>query len=89
MLYMPWRTDCTPSIQSVQLYDNMQQRYNITRVLTVDATFDKEGYDAYSPLFISYVLHVPSCSFSKRTDQRTCFAVSYGYVQEIQLSGIF
>lgn len=44
-LYMP--------IQSVQLYDNMQQRYNITRVLTVDATFDKEGYDAYSPLFIS------------------------------------
>ncbi|KAI6022279.1 OPT oligopeptide transporter protein-domain-containing protein [Pisolithus microcarpus] len=44
-LYMP--------IQSRQVYDNMAQQYNVTRVLTGNVVFDEEAYDAYSPLFMS------------------------------------
>ncbi|KAI6137244.1 OPT oligopeptide transporter protein-domain-containing protein [Pisolithus sp. B1] len=44
-LYMP--------IQSRQVYDNMAQPYNVTRVLTDDVVFDEVAYNAYSPLFMT------------------------------------
>ena len=30
----------------------MQKKYDVTRILNADATFDQEGYNNYSPLFI-------------------------------------
>ncbi|KAI6095502.1 OPT oligopeptide transporter protein-domain-containing protein [Pisolithus croceorrhizus] len=44
-LYMP--------IQSRQVYDNMAQPYNVTRVLTDDVVSDEATYNAYSPLFMT------------------------------------
>ncbi|KAK1752304.1 sexual differentiation process protein isp4 [Echria macrotheca] len=36
-----------------QTYDNTGTRYNVTRILTPEFTFDKEAYESYSPIFIS------------------------------------
>ncbi|KAG6330905.1 hypothetical protein ID866_8186 [Astraeus odoratus] len=44
-LYMP--------IQSRLVYDNTLNEYDVNRVLTPEATFNKAAYDAYSPLFMS------------------------------------
>lgn len=37
-------------------YDNTGARYNVSRVLTSDFTFDVQAYESYSPLFIRCVL---------------------------------
>ena len=34
-------------------YDNTQQLYNVSRVLTPEGTFDLAAYEAYSPLYLS------------------------------------
>ncbi|TFK71414.1 OPT oligopeptide transporter [Pluteus cervinus] len=47
-----WGSKYMP-ISSRTSYDNTAQSYNVTRILTADATFDEEAYKAYSPLFIS------------------------------------
>ncbi|KAG6373226.1 OPT oligopeptide transporter [Boletus reticuloceps] len=44
-LYMP--------IQSRQVFDNMKQPYNVTRILTPEVTLDMEAYRSYSPLYMS------------------------------------
>ncbi|QRW10201.1 OPT oligopeptide transporter protein [Ceratobasidium sp. AG-Ba] len=41
------------SISSRTSYDNQNQQYNVTRILTPEATLDREAYKAYSPLFLS------------------------------------
>ncbi|ODQ63163.1 OPT superfamily oligopeptide transporter, partial [Nadsonia fulvescens var. elongata DSM 6958] len=43
---------------STTTYDNTQNKYNVTRVLTKDLVFDEAGYQKYSPLFVpfSYLL---------------------------------
>ncbi|KAH6903907.1 OPT oligopeptide transporter [Coprinopsis sp. MPI-PUGE-AT-0042] len=33
-------------------YDNTQNTYNVSRILTADSTFDQQAYENYSPLFI-------------------------------------
>lgn len=33
-------------------YDNTGARYNVSRILTPQFTFDQEAYESYSPLFI-------------------------------------
>ncbi|TFK24480.1 OPT oligopeptide transporter [Coprinopsis marcescibilis] len=33
-------------------YDNRQQTYNVTKILNADTTFNQQGYENYSPLFI-------------------------------------
>ncbi|KAI0739686.1 OPT oligopeptide transporter [Daedaleopsis nitida] len=43
--YMPMSTRTS--------YDNMGKVYNVTRILTPDATLDIDKYKAYSPLFLS------------------------------------
>ncbi|KAJ7904701.1 OPT oligopeptide transporter [Mycena olivaceomarginata] len=35
-------------------FDNTGAKYNVTRILTADATFDEESYQAYSPLFLLF-----------------------------------
>jgi hypothetical protein len=40
-------------ISSGGSFDNTGAKYNVTRILTADATFDEESYQAYSPLFLS------------------------------------
>lgn len=70
------------SIQSRQVYDNMMQPYNVSRILTPEVTLDMQAYNSYSPLFMSYVPILPlvvSEALHSRTF-RTCFAISYGYV---------
>ena len=59
----------------------MMQPYNVTRILTPEATLDTEAYRSYSPLFMSYVslFFAVSDPLHLRTS-RTCFAVAYGYV---------
>lgn len=34
-------------------FDNTGAKYNVSRILTADSTFDLESYEAYSPLFLS------------------------------------
>ncbi|KAJ7180290.1 OPT oligopeptide transporter [Mycena crocata] len=34
-------------------FDNTGSSYNVSRILTADATFDLESYEAYSPIFLS------------------------------------
>lgn len=45
-------------MMSTTTYDNTAKKYNVSRVLTKDLVFNKEGYKAYSPLFVpfSYLL---------------------------------
>lgn len=40
-------------ISSRTSYDNHAKKYNVTRILSAESTFDEEAYKAYSPLFIS------------------------------------
>ncbi|KAG8844062.1 hypothetical protein FRB96_003295 [Tulasnella sp. 330] len=39
-------------------YDNTGAAYNVTRILNADATFNREAYLAYSPLFLSTVFAI-------------------------------
>jgi hypothetical protein len=41
---------------SQHMYDNTGQEYNVSRILTREATLDLEAYQGYSPVFISYVV---------------------------------
>jgi hypothetical protein len=47
-----WYSKYMP-ISSGGSFDNTGTKYNVTRILTADATFDEESYKAYSPLFLS------------------------------------
>jgi hypothetical protein len=40
-------------ISSSGSFDNTGAKYNVSAILTADATFDLESYEAYSPLFLS------------------------------------
>lgn len=40
-------------ISSTGSFDNTGNAYNVTRILTPEATFDHEKYKNYSPLFLS------------------------------------
>ncbi|PSR99230.1 OPT family small oligopeptide transporter [Coniella lustricola] len=40
-------------INTSQTYDNMQQAYNVSRILGDEFTFDLAKYEAYSPLFLA------------------------------------
>ncbi|OTA03224.1 OPT family small oligopeptide transporter [Trichoderma parareesei] len=40
-------------INDASIYDNTGARYNITRIVNSDMTFNEEAYKSYSPLFIS------------------------------------
>ncbi|KAJ7683983.1 OPT oligopeptide transporter [Mycena rosella] len=40
-------------ISSGGSFDNTGSKYNVTRILTADSTFDLESYEEYSPLFLS------------------------------------
>lgn len=60
--YMPCvlRVDAIPpaesrsaSISSRYSYDNTGQRYNVTRIVNPDSTFNEEAYRNYSPLYLS------------------------------------
>jgi hypothetical protein len=44
-----------PSISSRGSYDNLGKRYNVSRIINSDASFNEAEYHAYSPLFLSYV----------------------------------
>ncbi|KZT37315.1 small oligopeptide transporter, partial [Sistotremastrum suecicum HHB10207 ss-3] len=47
-----WYSKYMP-ISSRASFDNTGNKYNVSRILTADATFDTEAYKSYSPLFIS------------------------------------
>lgn len=47
-----WDSKYMP-ISSRTTYDHFGKRYNVSRILNPDATFNQEAYDAYSPLFLS------------------------------------
>ncbi|KAJ7178961.1 oligopeptide transporter [Mycena filopes] len=47
-----WYSKYMP-ISSGGSFDNTGAKYNVTRILTADSTFDQESYEAYSPLFLS------------------------------------
>ncbi|KAF9445612.1 small oligopeptide transporter [Macrolepiota fuliginosa MF-IS2] len=47
-----WFAEYMP-ISSRTSYDNTGNEYNVTRILTPEATIDLEAYHSYSPLFIS------------------------------------
>jgi hypothetical protein len=47
-----WYSKYMP-ISSGGSFDNTGAKYNVTRILTADSTFDEESYKAYSPLFLS------------------------------------
>ncbi|KAG9002777.1 hypothetical protein FRB93_011379 [Tulasnella sp. JGI-2019a] len=47
-----WYTKYLP-MSSNRSFDNTGAKYNVTRILNADATFNKEAYLAYSPLFIT------------------------------------
>ncbi|KXN83350.1 Sexual differentiation process protein isp4 [Leucoagaricus sp. SymC.cos] len=47
-----WYGEYMP-ISSRTSYDNTGNEYNVTRILTPEATFDAEAYRNYSPLFLS------------------------------------
>ncbi|KAF9221234.1 small oligopeptide transporter [Gyrodon lividus] len=40
-------------IQSREVYDNMMQPYNVSRILSPQVTLNMEAYESYSPLFMS------------------------------------
>lgn len=44
------------SISSRGSYDNSGNTYNISRIINADASFNAAAYQAYSPLFLSYVV---------------------------------
>lgn len=45
-------------ISSSGTYDNTGQRYNVSRIINDDTTFNQQAYEAYSPLFISTTFSV-------------------------------
>ncbi|MCJ1278809.1 hypothetical protein MMC21_006627 [Puttea exsequens] len=47
-----WYSDYLPMSDS-QSYDNTQNLYNVSKILTPDYTLDLAKYEAYSPLFLS------------------------------------
>ncbi|KAI0368540.1 small oligopeptide transporter [Pilatotrama ljubarskyi] len=47
-----WNSQYMP-ISALGPYDNTGKPYNLSRILNPDATFNREAYDAYSPLFLS------------------------------------
>ncbi|KAJ8488073.1 hypothetical protein ONZ51_g3778 [Trametes cubensis] len=47
-----WNSQYMP-ISALGPYDNHGRPYNLSRILNDDATFNKEAYKAYSPLFLS------------------------------------
>ncbi|KAI0063252.1 OPT oligopeptide transporter [Artomyces pyxidatus] len=47
-----WYSTYTPMMSRLS-YDNTGGQYNVSRILTPEATLDLEGYKAYSPLFLS------------------------------------
>lgn len=53
---MPAFTEvCLARIMSRLSYDNTGNVYNVSKILTVNATLDFEAYKAYSPLYLPYV----------------------------------
>jgi hypothetical protein len=49
-----WYAKYMPMISNGS-FDNTAHKYNVTRILTPEGTFDEAAYHAYSPLFIPYV----------------------------------
>ncbi|KAI0051360.1 OPT oligopeptide transporter [Auriscalpium vulgare] len=47
-----WNSGYLPIVSS-HSFDRFGKRYNVTRIINSDASFNKEAYEAYSPLFIS------------------------------------
>lgn len=43
------------SMSSRSSYDNTGKRYNVTRIINPDSSFNEAAYKAYSPLYLSYV----------------------------------
>lgn len=66
------------SMMSRHMYDNTGSGYNVTRILTAQATIDEAAYKAYSPLFISYVIVLLAFFRHGLIDCSATFAVAYG-----------
>lgn len=66
------------SMMSRHMYDNTGSEYNVSRILTAQATIDEAAYRGYSPLFISYVAVLLSSFSHGLIDCSATFAVSYG-----------
>ncbi|KAI0646036.1 OPT oligopeptide transporter [Trametes meyenii] len=47
-----WNSQFMP-ISALGPYDNTGKPYNLSRILNPDSTFNREAYNAYSPLFLS------------------------------------
>ncbi|KAI0051364.1 OPT oligopeptide transporter [Auriscalpium vulgare] len=47
-----WNSGYLPIVSS-HSFDRFGDRYNVTQIINSDASFNKEAYEAYSPLFIS------------------------------------
>jgi hypothetical protein len=59
------------------MYDNTGAQYNVSRILTPQATLDEEAYRQYSPLFLSYAV-VSLRFFQRLIEYSASFAVAYG-----------
>jgi len=66
------------SMMSRHMYDNTGSEYNVSRILTAQATIDEAAYKGYSPLFISYVVVLLSFFPHGPVDCSATFAVAYG-----------
>jgi hypothetical protein len=68
--FLPCVSDCSPHlldqlivvffprrISSIRAYDNQGKRYNHTLIIDENGRFDRAAYEAYSPLYLSCVLH--------------------------------
>ncbi|SRR6266702_1072768 len=66
-----------PRMMARHMYDNTGAQYNVSRILTPQATLDEEEYKRYSPLFLSYALiRLLYCRIVMRSS--ASFAISYG-----------
>ncbi len=52
-----WDSGYLPMVSS-GTFDNTGRRYNVSRIINDDATFNLEAYEAYSPLFLSSTFFV-------------------------------
>ena len=60
------------------MYDNTGSEYNVSRILTAQATIDEVAYKGYSPLFLSYVVILLFFFCHGLIDRSATFAVAYG-----------
>jgi hypothetical protein len=53
-------------MMSSHIFDNTGGQYDVSRILTPEATLDEAAYEQYSPLFLSYVVVTLSLSLTYR-----------------------